>query len=318
MNIMQEMEKDDLIHYDYFNSASIIFQRDSALLRSMLHDSENSIPKKYSFYLGEPKMRIELEDTTTVGLNSNRFSAIIGKDTINVLFDTGGDGVSINQKWVEKYQMKHDTSIASVGILPFINNARFTKHPVIIPHVKIGSMTMYNVNAEFDSFEEDELLKLKEAGVPQYDMVIGLNTFVGFIDEIEFDWKQGKLSFRKEATLKDGVPFLFFDNKAFSSFSVNGKPLVTVFDTGSPGDKIGEKYYLNEYIKKESKSYKQYDYMEYTLVVENPFDEKQIIKVGDYAGDLNLKLRNEPVDLLFGTNHKNLKFNIQDNILRLE
>jgi hypothetical protein len=260
----------------------------------------------------------DLNGETTLPVNNTRFSAVMGRDTLTVLLDTGGSGVGINQEWVEKYDMPTDTTIATYGSLPFINNAQFTKHPVVIPELSIGSMTIKNLPAEYSVFDEENQQKVDAVDLPEFDIIMGLDTFIGLVGEVEFNWIHDTITFRDSPTLTDGKPFLFYSSKPFTSFEVGGEYLTTVIDTGSPSDMIRKAYYMNNYTEAEEKTWGDYTYTEYTVPISTGIGPDLDLKIGSYTGELDLVISDVPIELLIGFQHNRMTFNLEQNVMMVE
>ena len=232
---------------------------------------------------------------------------------MTIMLDTGGHGVGISEELVEKYQMKRDTSITTKGFLPAFGIVQ-KRHPVVIPNITIGNMEMTNIYAGYSEFNSKA--KEKYQG-PEFDLIMGLDVFVGYLEEVSFDWENGVLAFKKKISFSDGQPFLFYDSKVFTTFGSNGNYYTSVLDTGSPNDIIEKEVYLKNYTKKEAKKYGDYGYTEYTMNFELNATEILQLKIGDYNDGLNLVIGGEKVELLIGNNHKYLKFNLRDNRFEL-
>lgn len=315
-NTFVSSSSSDMPFREKFVTYSLLYQRDYKLIKEYL-ESDIYLPEAYRFYIRHPRMEANLDGQTSLDLDNNRFQATIGSDTLTVLLDTGGSGVGINREWVEKYDMPYDTTISTTGVLPFFDNATFKKYPVMIPELTLGDMKLENIPAEYSSFTEEEQAKVEDVGIPEFDIIMGLDTFIGYIGEVEFNWISGTITFRKQPALQDGTPFIFYSSKPFTSYSIDGEYLTTVIDTGSPNDMIEEDFYLNNYTRKEEKTWEQYEYTEYTVDIERSKREPLSLLFRDYTGGINLTIGDEKIEFLVGFNHKNLTLNIEDNILRL-
>ena len=316
-NLLQTSEAEQIPQRSRFLTYALLYQRNYDLVREAFKsgDDQIDIPETYKFYTNHPEVSAELDGETTLPVNNTRFKAVLGTDTLTVLLDTGGSGVGIDQTWVETYDLPFDSTISSGGSLPFIDNATFTKHPVMIPELRIGSMTLKNVPAEYSKFDEENQKKLDAVDLPHFDIIMGLDTFIGLIGEVELNWIDETITFRQEPTLTEGVPFLFYSSKPFTAFSVDDQHLTTLIDTGSPTDMIRKEYYMNNYTKAEEKTYNQYTYTEYTVPIVVDDGTTLDLKIGDYTGGIDLTISDVPVELLIGFNHDRMIFNLVDNLL---
>jgi hypothetical protein len=303
-------KSNDIPYLKSLLSNSILYQRNIKLIEKNL----DIVPENYKFFIKQPKMKIELSKSTSVGLDKNLFKAILNdKDGITIMLDTGGSGVGINKEFVEKYNMERDTTISKKGSLPAFN-VTFYKHPVIIPKIQIGEMIMTNICAEYSVIDPDS--KGTYTG-PEFDVIIGLDTFIGFLEQVSFDWDNKVLEFQKHTDIKEGTPFMFYNSKPFTSFGVNDEILTTIIDTGSPNDILSEEIYLKNYSNKEKKTYNEYSYTEYTVDFEMSEGKFLTLKIGDYNKGLDLKIGGEKIDLLLGNKHQKLEFNLAKNIFNL-
>ena len=303
-----------------FKTYALINQKNYERIRSELASSGSHtfIPETYEFYVEHPQVSANLSGETTLPVNNTRFSAVLGRDTLTVLLDTGGSGVGINQEWVEAYNMPTDTTIATYGSLPFINNAQFTKHPVVIPELSIGSMTIKNLPAEYSVFDEENQQKVDAVDLPEFDIIMGLDTFIGLIGEVEFNWIDDTITFRDTPTLTDGKPFLFYSSKPFTAFEVGGEYLTTVIDTGSPSDMIRKVFYTDNYTEAEEKTWGDYTYTEYTVPIATGIGPDLDLKIGSYTGELDLVISDVPIELLIGFQHNRMTFNLEQNVMMVE
>jgi hypothetical protein len=307
---LSKSKSNEIPYLESLLSNSILYQRNNKLIEKNL----NKVPENYKFFVKQPMMKIELSKSTSVGLDKNLFKAILNdKDSITIMLDTGGSGVGINREFVEKYNMEKDTTISVKGSLPAFN-VTFFKHPVIIPKIQIGEMTMTNVNAEYSVIDPNS--KGTYTG-PEFDIIIGLDTFIGFLEEVSFDWENKLLEFKKLSDIKQGTPFMFHSSKPFTSFGINDEILTTIIDTGSPNDILPEETYLKNYSSKENKKYGDYSYTEYTVDLKISENNTLILKIGDYNKDLNLNIGGVKIDLLIGNKHQKLQFNLAKNIFNL-
>ena len=307
---LSKSKSKEIPHFESLLSNSILYQRNNKLIEENL----DIVPENYKFFIKNSKMKIELSKSTSVGLDKNLFKAILNdKDSITIMLDTGGSGVGINREFVEKYNMKKDTTISIKGSLPAFN-VTFYKHPVIIPKIQIGEMIMTNINSEYSVIDPNS--KGTYTG-PEFDVIIGLDTFIGYLEQVSFDWENNLLEFKKVSDIKQGTPFMFYNSKPFTSFGVNDEILTTIIDTGSPNDILPEETYLKNYSSKENKKYGDYSYTEYTVDFKMSENNLLILKIGDYNKDLNLNIGGEKIDLLIGNKHKKLEFNLAENIFNL-
>ncbi len=264
----------------------------------------------YDFYLKHDPMRIELSTKTTIPLQGNRFTAVLNDtDTLRVLFDTGGSGIGIKQKFVDQYNFARDTTMVRKGYVPAMKIEN-KQSPTVIPKLSIGTMDIYNAYAHY-SYDH----KGANMATDDFDIIIGLDVFVGLIGSVDLQYEQGLISFSKAPTEAGEKPFLFFDNKPITSFTIGDMAFVTLIDSGSPTDIIAPSYYKKNFTKKVEKEYRGWSYNVYTVPLEqHSFD----INVADYNDDFRLTLNNLPIDLILGTSHKRAYFNLETNRMIFE
>jgi hypothetical protein len=311
----KSLDSTKLFNYSDFLYKSLLYQRDSTAISSEFINGNISLDEFRAFFIHQNQMNIVLNGKTTVDLDKNLLTGIVGNDTIRILFDTGGDGISISKKFVDKYKMVRDTTIKREGYVPAFNY-RSISHPTIIPVLRIGNMTMTNVPAKYK--EEEEKSERKTIDGPQFDMIMGMNMFVGFIKGIEFNWTEKTLTFNNEVLkLKNPVKYIMFDSKPVCLFSLNDQYFTSLLDTGSPVDLMSKDIYLNNYIKKEAKKYGDFSYIDYT--VKAKLGENTITLVAaDYLEDLNLSLNDESIPFIIGNNKQYLKFDLTNCLFEIK
>lgn len=304
----------NLFNYKEFYINSIIYQRDYVKLKKNFNNNKSFFQPFMKFFISQIPMEIDLSKSTTIFLAKNRIVGLIGNDTINILFDTGGSGISINKKLVDKYNMQFDTIIKSDTYMPAFNYRSF-ESPVIIPQLTIGSMVMKNIHAKFN-IENKELKDNKE--IEKFDIIMGMDIFVGHIKSIKFDWVDNKMTFSNE-NLEQKLPykFIFFNAKPISLMTIGQKAFTSLLDTGSPVDLIDKEVYIKNYTKKEEKKYGSFVYNEYTVPVKIGKAEISL-KAVDYKPNFNLKLNDEIIDFIVGNNHKSLTFDLVNNFYKLD
>ena len=311
---LKKLKKDQIFCFNQFYENSIIYQRDIKKLKKEFIRNSELFQPSVKFYIEQQPMEIVLNEKTIVSLSKNRIVGIIGNDTLNILFDTGGAGISINKKFVDKYKMKTDTSIKS-GIYAPAFNYKSSESPVIIPRLTIGTMVMNNIPAKFNS-ENKELKENTE--IDKFDIIMGIDVFVGYIKSIKFDWINNNLTFsNKEIEQKLDNKFIFFDSKPIILMNIKNQVFTALLDTGSPVDLIDKTVYEKNHTFKEEKKYGSFTYKEYTVPVS--IKNKILnLKAADYKPNFNLKLSNEIIDFIIGNNHKNIIFDLVNNRYNIE
>lgn len=312
---LKQEDAKNVPYLEEFLQNALLYQRDNKLIKKVIKENSTKVPETYKFYVKHPQMKLEMnKNSTAVALNKNLFKAILGDgEEIIVMLDTGGSGVGITEELVKKYKMKTDTSISTKGSLPAFN-ITFFKHPVIIPKITIGGMKLTGIYAEYSVADPES--KGKYTG-SNFDVIMGLDTFVGYLDEVSFDWENEKLIFKKHSDSGGGKPFLFHSSKPFTSYSLNEKNLTTIIDTGSAVDLLKKDVYLNNYSKKEAKIYGNYSYNQYTVSLKTDSQNDLKLKVADYLDSLNLIIGGENIDLLLGNGHEGAVFNLKNNRFKL-
>lgn len=203
------LKKDDAENVPYlkeFLQNALLYQRDNKIIEKALTGSAIKIPDSYKFYLEHPAMRLKLDKrSVSADLSNNLFKATLNdKETIAILLDTGGSGVGISERLVNKYRMKKDTTISTRGsLLAF--NMTFSKHPVIIPKITIGDMELTGIYGEFSVADAES--KGEYTG-PKFDVIMGLDTFIGYLEAVVFDWETKRITFVKHSDNQNGKPFL--------------------------------------------------------------------------------------------------------------
>ena len=309
--LLQTAAPDEVPRRDALLANALVYQRNRALLLKMLRTQPELVPDFHQFYVQQPTPEIRLgEPEVSAALTQNRFRAVLnGKDTVTILLDTGGSGAGINAKWVETYELPTDTTLRSRGVLPAFNVA-FFKHPTVIPRIDIGALTLRHIPATYSV--ADPTSTGTYTG-PEFDIILGLDVFIGYLDEVVFDWENKMIRFRETATAEAEQPFIFYNSKPFTAYRIDDEAYTTILDTGSRNDILDKEIYLKKYTKKEKKTYGEYTYYEYTVDLLSDGTDSLQLKIGDYTDDLHLVIGDEPVGLLLGNNHQRLVLNIKDN-----
>lgn len=311
--ILKKNRSKEVPYLREFTRDALLYQRSNKMIQKALATSSIELPAQYKFYLKHPEMKLKLDkNTASADLSNNLFTATLNDlQTITILLDTGGSGVGISEKLVNKYGLKKDTTISVKGSLPAFN-VTFFKHPVIIPKISVGGMELTGIYAEYSVADPES--KGKYNG-PDFDVIMGLDTFIGYLDEVTFDWETKKITFIKNSENTGGKPFLFYDSKPFTSFQINNEDLTALVDTGSNTDILRKNIYLRSYTKKEEKTYKNYAYNEYTVELK---PDDLTLKIGDHTDNLNLVIGDEKIDLILGYKHRKASFNLKNNRLRIK
>lgn len=313
--LLKSKQNSNLFDYENFLKNALMYQRDSVLLRKELKNGNIKLSERETFYANQNQMIIQLDGKTTVDLSKNILTGIIGNDTITILFDTGGDGISINSKFVEKYNMVVDTSVMIEGFVPAMNYKSIS-HPTIIPKLEIGEMTLYNLPAKYKKAVIKDGVKIKNA--PKVDMIMGVDIFVGLLNYIEFNWEAKSLTFSNlQHDLEQPHNYVMFDAKPICLFSTNDEPFTALLDTGSPVDILPKNIYLNNYTKKEAKQYGNFKYNDYTVLA-NIGEQEVSLVAADYKPDFNLYLNDQKIDFIIGNNKKFLKLDLVHNQYEIE
>lgn len=269
-----------------------------------------------SFYNQFPKSKIEFTsgETVILPLKRNLFVATIGKDSLRVVFDTGGHGISISKRLVEKYNLPTDTTITGSSYMPAFKRVSNTS-PTIIKTISFGNLKLSNLRAEYTVSEQDNG---EYESTQQYDIFMGIDIFIRLIDYVRFDWENNEITFsNQKLEMENSQPFFFFDSKPITVLQLGDKNLTTVFDTGSPVDILNREYYKEFYKKKEEKKYGDYAYNLYTVPI-NIRNTKLNLGIADYMEGFNLKLDEEIIDLIIGTSHQQLTIDLKNNKLEIK
>ena len=151
---------------------------------------------------------------TEIDFDQFYFDAVINKnDTVKVFFDTGAPGVSVNQDLVEKYNWSTDTTYCGTSTLSAMGMT-FKKYPVLLPNLKIGDFEFKNLPATYSILSEEQKQRLKNKGIKDYDILLGINVFEDLVDGVEFDFKADKLRLIKNLPEKQAKPnFMMADAK---------------------------------------------------------------------------------------------------------
>ncbi|MCR9133055.1 MAG: retropepsin-like domain-containing protein [bacterium] len=294
----------------FFTNAYLYANRTSIIL--------DSTPKTWGddFYNNFPKSTVQFNvaQSVTLPLDRNLFKATIGGDTLNVVLDTGGHGISISKKLVEKYNLPTDTSITGTSYMPAFRRVSTTS-PTIIERLNFGNLELNNLRGEFTiAVDDDGQFQSQQ----QYDVFMGLDVLIGLVDYVRFDWTKGEITFSNEVLVMDNPqPFLFFDSKPITVLQLANTSLTTVIDTGSPVDILNYEFYKDHYSKKEEKKYGDYGYNLYTVPIAIQNSEFEL-GVADYMEGFNLKLDEEMIDLIIGTAHQQLTIDMKNNLFEIK
>ncbi|MEM9835606.1 MAG: retropepsin-like aspartic protease [Bacteroidota bacterium] len=252
--------------------------------------------------------------TVSLPLERNLFQAVIGQDTLRVIFDTGGQGISISRTLVEKYGYPSDTTISGSSYMPAFKRTS-TQSPTVIEKISFGSLQLHNLRAKFTT---DVVEEGKFDSQQAYEVFMGIDVLIGLVDFIRFDWETNELILAETPlSMANPQDFFFFDAKPITVLTLNEKPLTTLLDTGSPVDILNFDQFKDSYTKKEDKKYGDYAFSVYTVPI-TVGNAAFNLGVADYMEGFNLKLDEEIIDLIIGTKHRRLSLDLKHNMFELE
>lgn len=299
-------------YQDRFETAALLYQRDREKL--LQYRDALTLPTAQAFYLEHPPMKVSLAGETSVPLTVVRFPAtLMGEEEVTVLLDTGGAGVGIDQELVERYGMPRSADVTGRGSLPFVGGLEFDKYAVVIPELEIGDLRMTNVPAEYSEFDEEAQAILDRVPLPEFDIIMGLDTFIGFVEELRLDWNSGEITFDSTAELEGGVPFLFHASKPFTAMRGFGDWWTTVIDTGSTSDMMAERFVRERNASRRETVWRGYDVVNYRVPVQWPSGETFLALVQSFNMDIDLVIGGEHVEFLIGHQHQRMVFNLSEN-----
>lgn len=270
----------------------------------------------FNFYKNYQNPTVNFNNNRIVELpiERNLFEAVIGSDTLRVVIDTGGSGISVAKEIVEKYNFPTDTTIKGTSYMPAFNRTSI-ENPTIIDQIFFGEIELTNLRAKFTT-------KVIDSGQyssnQQYDIFMGIDVLIGLINHIRFDWIRNQVIFSNQPFKMDmAEPFFFFNSKPLTVVNLNNTPLTALIDTGSPVDIMNNELYKDSFTNKEVKQYGEFSYNQYSI----PIDIGSFVfelAVADYMEGFNLVLDGEIIDLIIGTNHNQLTLDLQNNLFELK
>jgi hypothetical protein len=268
------------------------------------------------FYNQFPPSSVQFTDTEQVQLplKRNLFVGKMGGDTVRIVLDTGGHGITVSQALVDKYNLPTDPSIIGTSYMPAFDRVS-TNSPTIIKRLQFGGMELHNLRAEYTvSVEESGQFSSDQ----QYDIFMGLDSLIGLVEVVRFDWQTQQVTFSNSPlAMQSPQPFIFFDSKPITVLRLGDNYLTTVLDTGSPVDILNKALFTGLYANKEQKKYGAYVYHQYTVPITIQNTEF-LLGVADYMEGFNLKLDGEKIDLIIGTSHRQLTIDLQHNRFELK
>jgi hypothetical protein len=316
-DLLRDASDEAVPYRERFVAAALLYQRDRAAL--LEHRDAVTLPAPQAFYLEHPPMTVSLDGATSAPLTVARFPAtLMGEEEVVVLLDTGAAGVGIDQELVERYDMPRSSEATARGVLPFVGGIEFDKYAVVIPELSIGGLRMTHVPAEYSAFDEEARRILDASPLPEFDIIMGLDTFIGFVEEVRLDWRNGRITFDSSAQLRHGTPFLFHASKPFTAMRGFGEWWTTVVDTGSTSDMMEETYVRERHVSRRETVWRGYDIVEYRVPVEWPTGETFLSRVQSFSTDLDLVIGDERVEFLIGHPHERMVFNLADNRFTVE
>jgi hypothetical protein len=260
----------------------------------------NIVAKKADY----PKMEVEtLTNITEIDFDQFYFDATVNKnDTVRVFFDTCAPGIKISQDLVEKHNWQTDTSYYGYSTMPAMG-ITFKNYSVLLPNLKIGDFEFKNLPSYYSIMSEEQEKRLKEKGIEDHDILIGINVFEDLVDGVEFDFENGKLRLIKTLPeLEDARPnFMMADAKPAVEFKLSGKTLTAFLDTGSPRHVLPDKLITedNSYFK-EKGNYGDFQYDIFYVKYDQVLNQDDVwLDTADYGGFQVSELFK--IDALFGS-----------------
>jgi len=265
------------------------------------YDVKSHIVAKKADY---PEVEVEtLTNITEIEFDQFYFDAIVNEnDTVKVFFDTCAPGIKISQDLVEKHNWKTDTTYYGYSTMPAMG-MNFKNHPVLLPNLKIGEFEFQNLPAYYSLMSQEQEESLKEKGIEDHDILIGINVFEELVDGVEFDFKDGKLRLTKNLPeLVGATPnFMMADAKPAVEFKLSGKTQTAFVDTGSPRHVLPDELITedNSYFK-EKGNYGDFQYDIFYVKYDQVLNQKNIwLDTADYGG-FNVS-ETFKIDALFGS-----------------
>jgi len=148
---------------------------------------------------------------------------INNQENCNFIFDTGTNGILLNDSIVKFHNLK---AIGSKVIESPNGNVKEKVKSVIIPSLKFNGLNLKNIEAI--------AVKPQDIFSPNAIGIIGISAFNGYI--ITIDYQNTKLIFKK-GELKpnnNSIP-IEADNILEAKINLNGKKVLAHFDCGAPG-----------------------------------------------------------------------------------
>lgn len=245
----------------------------------------NIVAKKADY----PKMEVEtLTNITEIDFDQFYFDATINKnDTVRVFFDTCAPGIKISQDLVEKNNWQTDTSYYGYSTMPAMG-ITFKNYSVLLPNLKIGEFEFKNLPSYYSIMSEEQEKSLKEKGIEDHDILIGINVFEDLVDGVEFDFEDGKLRLIKNLPeLEDATPnFMMADAKPAVEFKLSDKLHTAFLDTGSPRHVLPDELITedNSYFK-EKGNYGDFQYDIFYVKYDQVLNQDDVwLDAADYGG----------------------------------
>jgi len=259
------------------------FEKSSDLINYNLNS--NIVAKKADY----PEVEVEtLTNITEIEFDQFYFDAIVNaNDTLKVFFDTCAPGIKISQDLVEKHNWKTDTTYYGYSTMPAMGMT-FKNHSVLLPNLKIGEFEFKNLPAYYSLMSEEQEKSLKEKGIEDHDILIGINVFEELVDGVEFDFEDGKLRLIKNLPELEGIipNFMMADAKPAVEFKLSGKTQTAFVDTGSPRHVLPDQFITedNSYFKKKG-NYGDFQYDIFYVKYDKVLNQKHIwLDTADYGG----------------------------------
>ena len=148
---------------------------------------------------------------------------INNQENCNFIFDTGTNGILLNDSIVKFHNLK---AIGSKVIESPNGNVKEKVKSVIIPSLKFNGLNLKNIEAI--------AVKPQDIFSPNAIGIIGISAFNGYI--ITIDYQNTKLIFKKgELKLNNNSIPIEADNILEAKINLNGKKVLAHFDCGAPG-----------------------------------------------------------------------------------
>ena len=276
---------------------AVEFEKSSNLINYSLNS--NIVAKKADY----PKMKVEtLTNITEIDFDQFYFDAIVNKnDTVKVFFDTCAPGIKISQDLVEKHNWKTDTTYYGYSTMPAMGMT-FKNYAVFLQSLKIGEFEFKNLPSYYSIMSQEQEESLKDKGIEDHDILIGINVFEDLIDGVEFDFEEGKLRLIKNLPELETTPnFMMADAKPAVEFELSGKTYTAFLDTGSPRHVLPDALITedNSYYK-EKGNYGDFKYDIFYVKYDQVLNQEDIwLDTADYGG-FNVS-ETFKIDALFGS-----------------